>query len=155
MQLEFVVDGVTQMSRSMSRFADSLKDFTPVFEQISENFKAIEREQFNTEGGRVSNWTPLSEDYAEWKSLHFPGKPILQASGALMASLTGGTNFIKRITSSEMTIGSSDPKAIFHQRGTQKMPKREVIKLVEDDKRTWMKILQKAAVEAARREKLA
>lgn len=81
---------------------------------------------FDAEGGASGNWAPLSVSYAKWKAAHYPGKPILQRTGALQAALTGpGSNARREVSGDTLTFGTSGlPYASLHQTGTGKMPAR-------------------------------
>src|SRR3990172_9586013 len=143
-QLTFEVDGDVQLARSFSRFADNIKDARKPFGEVADDFKEIEDKQFKSEGSYGSGgWMPLSSNYAEWKAKHYPGTKILERTGRLWASLASKTSdTIRDIKKLEMTVGTSSKYAIFHQRGTRKMPMRKIINLTEDDKRRWTKIFQ-------------
>lgn len=84
--------------------------------------------QFDAEGSgpQSGSWAPLSVSYAKWKAAHFPGKPILQRTGALKAALTGpGANARRDISGNTLSFGTTGlPYASFHQTGTGRMPAR-------------------------------
>jgi len=143
------VAGDVQLARSLSRFGDGIKDFRPVWEQIVKSFWDIERKQFESEGGYGSGgWLPLSPSYAAWKEENYPGKPILQRSGALFESLTGqASGTIKQISDKSLTIGTDVFYAIFHQKGSKARPP---IDLTEQDKTAFMKLIQKYVVKQAK-----
>ncbi len=125
----------------------------PAFREIAESFKGIMRKQFATEGSYGSGgWAPLSPTYEEWKSLNFPGKKILEATGLLKDSLTGENDyFVEEMTKDSLLLGTQIDYAKYHQRGTDWMPKRALIQLTEADKTGWIKILQKFAVKEAKK----
>lgn len=152
----FTVAGDKQLVRSLSRFGEDVKDLRPAFRLIAASFREIERKQFESQGTYgAGGWVSLSPSYAEWKELNYPGRQILQLTGALMASLVGKTSdSIEEIEKLVMAIGSKLNYALFHQTGTGRMPARPVIKLTEEDKRGWMKILHKFLVSEAKREGL-
>lgn len=150
----FEVAGDKQIARGFSRFADDIKDLSPAFREIAKSFRDIMRKQFDSEGSYGgSSWAPLNPTYAEWKAANFGGKPILQLTGAMMESLvdkTGST--IEEISKLSMVLGSKLPYPKFHQTSTRYMPARPVIKLTEENKRTWMRILQRYLVKEAKKE---
>ena len=155
--LSFEVDGQLQLDRAMSRFGDGIKDMRPAFKLMAESFKKIEQKQFDSEGSHGgSRWELLSNDYATWKAANFGGLPILQLTGLMRESLTGGNPwYVERITEDSLVLGSKIGYAIFHQRGTSTMPARPVINLSEQDKMEWMKILHNFAFDQQKKARLA
>lgn len=72
-------------------------------------------------------WSPLDPEYGTWKSSRFPGMPTLVRSGKLFNSLTnlrGLPNFVRRDAAA---FGTNIEYAKFHQSGTFKMPKRQIL----------------------------
>jgi len=72
-------------------------------------------------------WDPLDPKYGAWKSSRFPGAPTLVRTGKLFRSLTelrGLPNYIRKDSAA---FGTNVEYAKFHQRGTFKMPKRQII----------------------------
>lgn len=135
------VAGQVQLHRAIKRFSDGVSDLRPVWPEMISTFHAIEKEQFHTEGGagESGQWAALSPAYAKWKG---GGKGILERSGRLMASLTGGSGSEVEETKESLRIGSGVKYGIFHQLGTSRLPQRKVIDLSERNKRRLMKVLQ-------------
>jgi len=149
------VGGEVQLKRKLSRFGSSFKNIKPLLRDIAKDFKSIEAKQFKSQGSYGSGgWERLSFSYAKWKSKNYPGKPILQRSGRLMSSLTGfGSDYIERMTNSNIELGTMTPYAIYHQSvmPRTKLPRRPVIELTESDKKRWMKMAQSYAVASAKK----
>jgi hypothetical protein len=154
-KLSLTTFGDEQFARDLLRFGERAGDLRPAFEAISDDFYEIEKQQFASEGGFASaGWPALSENYARWKAKHFPGKPILQRSGALMESLTnpfasGAVHEIDRDTLRLGTDVRSDdgfPYPAAHQRPLQGQERRRPIELREVDRRRWVKIIQQHIV---------
>ena len=140
------------MDRGIARFADGVTDYRPIWPMFEDLFYAQEKRQFQTEGDEGGDhWKELSPVYADWKEAHFPGKPILQRTGDLYASLTSRTdpNAVCREERKTLTLGSRIPYAIYHQRGTSKMPARPEIQLNEGFKREAMHHMQTYLVQMA------
>lgn len=94
----------------------------------------------------------MSPKYAEQKERDYPGRQILVRTGKLKASLTGKTvDTIRIIHPLQMALGTTIPYAGYHQRGTPTMPRRPVVELTEQDKRSWTKIIQRFLVEEAKK----
>jgi len=142
------------MDRGIARFADGISDYRPIWPVIEDDFYAQEKDQFKSEGAEGgAGWKELSPAYAEWKEAHFPGKPILQRKGDLYNSLTSGSdpNAVKIEARKTLTLGSRVSYAIYHQRGTSKMPARPEIQLPEAFKRMAMHHMQTYLVQMASR----
>lgn len=107
--------------------------------------------QFDARGGGPASgpWAPLSKRYAEWKQKHFPGKPILELTGALRAALTSSTDSkaLRSINGNEYAYGTRGiPYASFHQTGTPGMPQRPPFDFGKDVE----KAISKAAMDGVR-----
>jgi phage gpG-like protein len=148
------IAGEVQMDRGIARFSDGVTDYRPIWPSIEDDFYAQVKDQFKTEGAAGGEkWQELSPEYAGWKAVNFPGKPILQRSGDLMKSLTSGSdpNAIKREERKTLTLGSSVPYAIYHQSPAPRkvLPRRPEIMLTEPFKRGVMRIMQTYLVQMA------
>ncbi|MDE2097862.1 MAG: phage virion morphogenesis protein [Patescibacteria group bacterium] len=148
------IAGQVQMDRGIARFADGVSDYRPIWPVIADDFYAQEKDQFKSEGTEGGEeWQQLSPEYEKWKEVHFPGKPILQRTGDLYKSLTSASdpNTVNRQERKTLTLGSKVPYAIYHQRGTSRMPARPEIQLPEAFKRTTMHHMQVYLVQMATR----
>lgn len=118
-RLRAEVLGEVVFDRAFSRL-DRLDDFRPIWPPVIAEFYAIEQEQFDSEGaaGASGKWRALSKAYGEWKEVHYPGAPILQREGDLVASLTDpeAAGAILQPREDELIIGTSIPYARVHQR---------------------------------------
>lgn len=105
------------------------RDFRKPFAEIAEVMRQSFRENFLSQGR--PSWQPLSTGTvaARRTQVRFSrmmvarlrrGSSVLVDSGAMMSSFTtkGAYNNVEEITNTSVTVGSSDPKAIFHQEGT-------------------------------------
>lgn len=160
--LVFKVAGEEQLNRSLSRFAEDVKDYSEPFHEIAADFYETERRLFDSEGGTggAGAWKKLSDNpagkgYASWKARNFPGAKILHRWENLRDSLTqmGSAWNIREVEPLRLTLGTILPYAIYHQTG-RGVPQRKVIDLSESDKERWMKIIQKWLVQKARTEGL-
>lgn len=152
----FSVDGITEFDRAFNRIDQILSDFRVIWPEVTKEFYRIEAEQFATEGrrGATGEWAKLSPAYAKFKAVKFPNKTILRATDSLFNSLTdqGAPGAIFRPTPSELTLGTSVPYAILHQRGTSRMRSRKPISMSDDQKRRIQKALQIGLVQFMRRQ---
>lgn len=152
------VDGVEVLDRSFNRIEEYISDFRNIWPSVADEFYAIEREQFASQGahGASGTWAPLSPAYRRWKEIHYPGQPILKLVNDLYESLTSpdGGDSVYRSESDQLTIGSQTPYAVAHQRGGGGMPARPPISLSEADKRRIQKAIQLPLVSYIRRQGL-
>jgi len=143
-EFNFDVDGEPQLRRWLDLTADSVNDFSTIFKKLGEDFRETQKAVFKKQGANegLPGWKPLSRGYKKWKDKHYPGKPILTLTGAMKQSLTrkNNSNHIERISKNTFEIGTKDFKAIIHQRGGRKLPKRKVVDLSEPQKRRWVQI---------------
>lgn len=134
--------GTQQVSRALSRYAEGIKDFTPAWSRIHQDFVQVEEQQFETQGARGGTpWAPLSPAYAAWKQKYFPGLPILQLTRSMWSQFAVGTGMLLEIKPLSLHMRPTLDYPIFHQRGTKRMPARRVVQLTEADKVRWLKIL--------------
>lgn len=143
MTLSYEVCGQRQLVRSLSRFADKVRDFSPAFREIVGAFREMEALQFRSQGGYGGDpWAPLAPSTARRRG----AAPILIRSGALLDSLTGGAGFVEEVHPMQVRMGSAVPYGRYHQLGTMYMPARSPIRLPESEKQKWMKIMHRYVV---------
>ena len=146
MRLSFDFYGDQQVDRTLARVQDDINDFRPAWEAIADDFVSIEQAQFASQGATGSGgWAPLSPIYAAWKARHYPGKPTLERTGQLKASLTGRPFGVERIDPKSMAVGSDVDYGLFHQQGTERMPRRRPVELTEINRRMIVKRAQQHA----------
>lgn len=141
--LRFTFFGEDQIDRSLLGLADRARDLTPAWDVLEERFTGYEARWFASQGD--GQWPQLSKTYREWKARHFPGKPILQREGELLASVTKPSISVKE--PSFAIFGTDDPKAPAHQRGEGHLPVRRVIDLDEEERREWVRVVQRFLIE--------
>ena len=142
--------GVEVLNRAFNRIDQHVSDLRSVWPDVAAEFYAIEHSAFESEGGTTSagRWAPLSPAYAKFKAIAFPGQPILRATTSLYESMTSpdAADSIYRVEPLQLTIGSKREGAIYHQRGTRRMPARPIIALTGEDKRRIQKAIQRGLV---------
>lgn len=150
-QIEFA--GEVQLSRVLSRVTDRAQNLRPFLDRIGEYLREVAQEQFESEGGRSRAWRPLSPGYAAQKLARFGQRSILVATGDLRDSLsrTGGRHIEQVIGEDSLKFGTSVPYASYHQGGTERMPQRRILDLVEDDRQHIMRDLQRHLFEGLER----
>lgn len=117
--------------------AARLADMGPAYALVYDEFLDIERKRFSSEG---PGWQQLkTSTVAKRGSAH----PILHDTGELEDSLTdaGHTNAVFEPEIDSVFMGTSDPVAIFHQEGTDKMVARPVVDMTEADAASFAGII--------------
>lgn len=125
-----------ELSLAFSKWSRLIDDFAPIFADVEKIFYKHEAKSFASVGKSTGKpWAPLSEDYRAWKRKHFPGRPVLQRRGALLAALTrrGARGSLRKITKKGMEIGLDAQTEIgkygeAHTFGTKTMPARPPIR---------------------------
>jgi phage gpG-like protein len=130
------IDGEKGIDYAIDAISDGVSDWREVWPEVERIFYVATLAQFRTEGQRGgSPWRPLSSGYRKWKEVKAPGQPILVLTGRLRKSLTavGNQDTIRDQQPMALTLGTSTPYGIFHQRGTRKMPARPPLVLLKND----------------------
>ena len=152
----FELDGAVVMDRAFNRIEKEIEDHRFLWPAVSQEVYAIEREQFATEGsaGASGKWAALSKAYAKFKAVVFPSQTILKATTSLFESVTSpdAPGAIFRPEQGMLTIGTSHEAAIYHQRGTSRMPARKIYSFSEQQKRRLQKAIQIGLVQLIRRQ---
>lgn len=98
-----------------------------IFEKARVLLAGAFADNFAQAGLPSGGWAPLTPRYAAWKSVHYPGAPLMVQDGKLLSDLSTLRNTATRILDSEAEFGTSVEYAKFHQYGTTKMPKRKLV----------------------------
>lgn len=138
--------GLDTVQLNLNKVSKAIKDIRPALKKVANDIRETEDKVFMAEGayGSRAKWRKLSPNYKHWKSMNFPGKPILQQTGALRQSLIykGNSNHIETITKTSLTYGSKDPKFSWHQTGNTKLPKRPPLTYTKYQGVKWSKIIR-------------
>ena len=132
------VEGKEELLASFAKVRQGILDLRQLgaWKAVAGVFRRIVKEAFASEGasGKSGRWKALSSPYKERKLKKWGDVPILQASGKMYRSLTqeGAENSVYQEDALELTIGTSDPKAGYHQRGGSRLPKREPVSFTPD-----------------------
>ena len=112
------INNLQQARRGLDRLDERISNFAPFWRSVAiPVIKGKLRDIFLQEG---PGWAPLA--LSTLRSRLFPGEPILQQTGALMDSLVDHP--ILEISQNQLTYGTSNPYAQFHEHGTSRMPSR-------------------------------
>lgn len=154
-RITLTVEGEAEFDREFSRIDAAFSDLRPIWPDVRDKFRGIEKEQFDSEGsdGRTGKWKKLTARYEAQKIARYgAGLKIMQATGDLRASLTGQTaNTIYRTTKDEITIGTALPYARPHHTGAGNLPIRKLIDLSDRQREELMKTIQGSLVKQIRK----
>lgn len=146
--IQIELEGVKTINRRINGVIRKTRDFTTAFEKIGKDFRKTEERVFKGQGsyGSRPRWKALSPKYKEWKQQNFPGKPILQRTGSLMASLTKRSGqHVEIIRPKSITIGSSNPTMKYHQKT------RPPITFTNYQGQKWAKIIRDDILKGAKK----
>jgi len=104
------------------------RDFRPVFRKIREELRTAWSANYMSNGLAVGGWAPLDAEYAAWKATRFPGTPPMIQTGRLFRSISSINATNVEMDRKSVRFSLPDIRyAKFHEYGTTKMPKREMI----------------------------
>lgn len=121
------VMGAKEAAASLQAMVERTDKLQPVFVWAQTFLRASFAANFASNGLPSGGWAPLDAEYGSWKATRFPGAPPLVRTGKLFNSLTTTANTATSIKGSSAEFGTTVEYAKFHQRGTSKMPKRQIV----------------------------
>jgi hypothetical protein len=150
-RLRIEIDGRVELNRVLTGIADDLEDWRPALGEMADDWYRSQGAVFTAAGAHegLPGWEPLSDRYAVWKRINYPGRPMLVLSGRLRAAVTqrGGRGAIERIRERELIIGANVPVgsfnlALIHHRGTRRgLPARPLMRISQPQRRRFVGIL--------------
>lgn len=150
--IEVSVEGQDKWLRRIQHIAEGLADFTKLGEALTPVVWAHLGDWFDSKGD--GSWEPLSEEYAAWKAVHYPGAPLMVLTGDLGESMHGNGEFAVMHNGRDGAAwGTRVPYAKAHQHGSKRgLPARPLIKLNDSFRRdfitasrVWMRTYVRAA----------
>jgi phage gpG-like protein len=118
------------MTSALEETKGRTEDLSVPFRDFQDTWFENEKQIFDAEG--IPTWPALSPAYEAWKSVHFPGKPILQRTGRLMDSLTSQTeDTIYDVSPTQLVVGTAVEYSSYHQDGGQVLPQRVHVEMLE------------------------
>lgn len=147
--LTLQVTGDQQIRLMLESAALRCRDLRPAWGHIANDFDVMEARQFATEGGLGERWASLSPAYAAWKSQHYPGKKIMELTGALRTSLAErGAGHIDRRAPDTLELGTelTNPKSgynygLVHQTKGVGGKIRKTIVVPETAQQRWVSMI--------------
>lgn len=159
MRLELDVFGDVQLAREILRFERVADNLEPAFRDLTDDFRTIEARQFSTQGGyRSGGWAPLAASTLAAKVRRGLDPRILHATHKMRDSFTqrDHPDHVEEIDADGFFVGSravSDrgfPYPAAHQRPLRGQARRRPVELNEQDRRRWVKRIQREFVEGRR-----
>ena len=125
-QLNTLIHNIERLSENLTDGFD-WESLAPTVAEAADNIFASE--------GR-GGWPQLSEAYARWKARNYPGKGILELTGAYRNAATqiGAPGNVITTTENSLTYGVEGlDYPVYHETGTDRMPARPVFDLLAED----------------------
>lgn len=114
--------GGEERIRRLAVFLSDLRSFWPLLVPVVTGWW---RRQFETEGEfGGTRWAPLSPAYRAYKQRVRPGKTLLVFDGDLRRAASRPS---RSQTPTSLSLTIDDPKAVYHQEGTGRMPARPIV----------------------------
>lgn len=118
---------IGDLDKKLSKMSKRALTMLPLFPEAQARLQMANAANFASNGLLAGGWAPLDAKYGAWKAVRFPGAPTMVRTGKLFSSLVNLTNTATRATNTEFQFGTTVSYAKFHQMGTEKMPKRQVV----------------------------
>lgn len=137
-----VASGLLEISRRLTKIE---KIAAP---DMRKTFQLQTKKIFSTEGasGESGKWAKLSTKYREQKERKFPGKKILERTGAMKKDLLSKAAFDSFTNGFETRFRweTNSEYWEYHQAGTEKMPSRKTSDQTAKDLKQYLRILNGA-----------
>lgn len=165
LRLEFTTGDGQSAARRLTQLGKGVSDFQPLWEKIERDFYQMERDHWASQGD--GKWAPNSGLYAERKAKHYPGRVVMELTGALYKSMTvqGAPGQVRRVSRSQLVIGTDIHYAAIHHYGSSKrmwvpapfyfwingLPTRPLINVKATDEERWRSLAEEFVADAARK----
>lgn len=127
-KVDIKVVGAKEAAAELQEMIERSDKLQPVFEWARVFLRSAWAANFAANGlPSGAAWDPLDPQYGAWKAVRFPGAPTLVRSGRLFRSLTESNGIAISIRGATAEFGTNVEYAKFHQEGTSKMPKRQIV----------------------------
>jgi len=134
------VFGAEALSADFRRIEERASNMAAAFKLVAADFHSEERQRFAEAG---PGWAKLAASTLAAKAAKGQGDAILVATKAMRASLqqSNAKGSITTIGPDQVMMGTRDPKAVWHQEGTDRMPARPVVFASSADELRWAVII--------------
>lgn len=138
LQLQWTIEGQTQLSRVLRNIGSEIKDWTPAFgDAAKELVKVFSNDVFSTRGAAIGeSWAPLKPRYLAQKArAGFSTEPLVK-TGAMQKS------FKSMFKADYAEVWNSAVYFKYHQSNAPRkvLPRRVMMKLGENQKQMIVKI---------------
>lgn len=141
MNITITERGIDKVKHKYTAMAARDLDYHAPFMLMEAEIAAGNAAVFATQGAIYGGWAPLSPRYSAWKLIHIGPRPIMVSSGDLLASLSGVPMGVSDIDSHSARFGTNVRYARYHQSGTRKMPRRQIVGLPPGVTAGWGRII--------------
>jgi hypothetical protein len=144
--IRFKLGDTTVYSRAFEMLGRQAADLSVPLREIGEMLIVDIGHQFQSEGAwGGSSWAELSDKYSIWKEQHYPGMPLLVASGDMRAAMLDPAQTLT--VSPNLLVYEVDGElgeiALAHQEGVEanNLPARPMIEVPELELHEWDRVL--------------
>lgn len=126
--MRFDAHGFQLARRRLVEMKERAGNLIPAWDALLDWWAAENRKHFTSRGQRWRTpWAPLADStIAEKTRLGFPLDPLVR-TGRMRSHLTGRPLGFERLSQSGVVAGTRLEYAVFHQRGTKRMPRRALV----------------------------
>jgi phage gpG-like protein len=105
------IQGLSRLHSGLSQVERGLTSLRSLWDRFAKEFYSEEKKLF-----AAAPWKPLTPAYEKRKRAKYGDKPILQATGRLLGSLTeqGAEGNVHRVDDQSAEFGSAVPYGVFH-----------------------------------------
>lgn len=142
MRLLFELRGVENLAANFRGAASDIQDFrdaAPEFARLIGESAALQIASAGARGGKP--YAPLARATERYKRKHFPGKAVLRRTDEMFRLAASGKNF--EANADGVTLRVTLKRALLHQKGTRRMPAREVFAPTAEDAARVVEVAQR------------
>lgn len=128
MDLRFDARGWQQARRELMAMKQRAGNLIPAWDELLDWWARENRKHFTGRGQRWRTpWAPLAaRTIAEKTRLGYPLDPLVR-TGQMRSQLIARPLGFERLSQTTMIAGTRLERAVFHQRGTKRMPRRQLV----------------------------
>lgn len=145
MKINIDLQGDRATIRHLNEVGQRSVNLYPAMEYIADDFQRVMARNFRSDGGYSGPmWAPLTDSWLEEKIRRGKNNGILQFDQFLVRSLTqrNARGAIRRVTHDSVERGTRIFYAIFHAEGTERMPRRNFLRIPIWDRQRWAKVVE-------------
>lgn len=141
-KIQIDIKGAEEALSQLGDIDKAFGSWKPELKQMGDYLKNFYSNELYESEGAVwgSRWAQLSEPYKFNKRILYPGRGILQRTG----DMRRGYDY--EATNDRVTLWNTQEYAKYHQFGTKKMPKREIIGIDRKRREEVVKIFKQGIV---------